>query len=225
MDAKILKAAISAAIRVTVSTTVIGCGGSVTTDAGGASGPSAAGSSTHATTGGNASTKSTDDQAAYPYPVAQPESGGTGNDAPTATGGSPVGNQTGGMTNAMGGLASAGTATGGEAGEPAVGGAASEVCGGAIDACLTSLEKLQFGDSLTAANLHCCKTALDGLMELQAAAAECYWPLDSRFLSMPAHQQCCVELDAWQQSACTPWGPPVPPELALDTLIEWEAAA
>ena len=35
MDAKVLRAAVSAAIRVTISTTLIGCGGSVVGDADG----------------------------------------------------------------------------------------------------------------------------------------------------------------------------------------------
>jgi hypothetical protein len=44
---------------------------------------------------------------------------------------------------------------------------------------------------------------------------------------MPAKAQCC-QLTGWpplRSLACTPWGPPVPPELPFEALLAWEAAA
>jgi hypothetical protein len=200
MDANVLRAAVSAAIRVTVSTTLIGCGANVTSET---ITPNSGG--TAAGVGGT--------------PVAQvPES--TPSSMASTGGGVAV---SGGAAPELGGAASGdgGAAIGGEASA----GAPSEVCGAVAQACLTVLQSVAPGAALDEAQLACCPTVLQEIRDLTTARAECRWMIQSAFLSSPAHRQCCEAQDAWNESACTPWGPPVPPELPARFLEAWELAA
>lgn len=215
MDAKVLRAAVSAAIRVSVSTTLIGCGGSVTTDAGGAAGATTSGVSAAGSgkSGGDTTTP------AYPSPVAMPAAGGTGG-APAAT--ASAGTQT---VMHAGGMASAGTAStseggNGEAGEPSMasGGAGPSFC-----ACAALLADVKAGEALSSDAQVCCQVVIDDYPPVSAADQACV--NDFQWFVIPAHQQCCTTLDAWLQPACTPWGPPVPAEAPLAALLDWELAA
>lgn len=207
MDAKTLRAALSAAIRVTVSTSLIGCGGNVAT-------------------GSKGSEPMTDGEApatSYPSPMLDHDS-----EYP-AIGGSAAGKASiGGAGGGMGPVGQGGSeqAAAGSAGAPAT-----NRCE-LVEPCLTLLEglNLTFSDPLpSAAAKECCTLALDAIGDF--ATTECgemdetWWERRSRFMTSGAHSSCCSELNAWQNSACTPWGPPVPPELSLEALLAWEAAA
>ena len=209
MDAKVLRAALSAAIRVTVSTTLIGCGGSVISEAdggGSTSNGSAAKGQTDAAkgTGGNRAAPS-------PVPVGANASGGKTSSATAgaASAGTPAETETGGVANAAGA---------GQAGEPASAGAPAEVCGGALDACMTQLEHELPGPTLSDAGKACCDTVVVGFDELRLGNAECFGELDSRFMGSGVRRLCCADQATWTHLACTPWGPPVPPEFSADAL-------
>jgi hypothetical protein len=220
MDAKILRAAVSAAIRVTVSTSLIGCGGSVTGENAGATGG-----------GGKAGTATSKTAApAYPTPAVTSGSGNTTGSAGAAStsSGKPSGGSSTEPENR--GTTDGGTATNGGASSSSAGAAdggaptttPADSCG-AIEACLDTLD----GDVKLAnpGSLACCRTVIDGLMELRGAdTAECWVNANGRFMRSPAHQSCCSTLSAWQQPSCTPWGPPVPPELPESALLLLEAA-
>jgi hypothetical protein len=218
MDAKVLRAAVSAAIRVTVSTTLIGCGGQMSTDA--------AVAGAHATggpmgSGGQSNgAKGSDNQASVSDPKSQPASGGKAGTSETTAGAATAGSATGGGTP-LGGMASLGgtasAAGAGSAGEPN-GGAAPDSC-----ACTALLASVKSGEVLSSDAKVCCQTIFADYFKPPTMHEQCSSKLDW-FLS-PAHDACCNALNAWQVSACTPWGPPVPPELALAALLEWEAAA
>lgn len=207
MDARTLRAALSAAIRVTVSTSLIGCGGNVTTNTGSEPIP-------------DVEAPATSD----PRPMLDHDS-----DYP-AIGGSAAGKPSGGVAGGgeTGPVSQGGSeqAAGGSAGAPAMN--SCEL----VDPCLTLLEglNLTFSDPLpSAAAKECCTVAFDVLGDF--ATTECgemdetLWQRRSRFMLAGAHSSCCAELNAWGDSACTPWGPPVPPELSLEALLAWEAAA
>ncbi len=202
MDAKILKAAVSAAIRVTVSTTLIGCGGQMSTDAGAAGAPGAAG---HVGSNGQ-SAKGSDTPANVDYPYGEPASSGNA----ATGGGAPVG----GMAS-QGGTAS--TAEAGSAGEASAG-EPLDSC-----ACKALLASVKEGDVLSSEAKLCCQAMFADWLKPPTTNDQCSSQLD--WFSSAAHGQCCTVLDAWQQSACTPWGPPVPPELPFEALLEWQAAA
>lgn len=197
MDAKVRRAAVSAAIRVTISTTLIGCGGSVTSDA---IGPSPA--------GGSSDTETKPVKVNTPTPTPTPSS----DPAPILSAGGGGGG---------GGVADAGAPAAGEgnlAGAPA------------LDACsvIESCQNVLDADPQLASPMAqgCCSTVIYGLMELQKPPfAACWSDLSGRFLMSQAHQTCCASEKAWLEPACTPWGPPVPPELPESALRAWESAA
>jgi hypothetical protein len=90
------------------------------------------------------------------------------------------------------------------------------------------LEGLQidFRDPLPDDAQECCRTVVEALSTpSEAADGPCDWSLTSRFMLSAAHYSCCSAVDGWQQPACTPWGPAVPPELSLEALSSWELAA
>lgn len=221
MDAKVLRAAVSAAIRVTVSTTLIGCGGSVTSE------------------GGESQGSAANDPAKLSDPVtSSPSSGASGASGSSGWGWTPPhqgqagSSSNGGGTVAQGGLASAGgEAAGGSAeGGSAEGGEGSGTLVGTCDAlntCLTHLEVSMPTVPLEGADVACCQVLIDSLKEHQLApgADACWADLNGRLMSSPARNLCCNSPDTWQVSACTPWGPPVPPELPESALAAWEAAA
>ncbi len=150
MDAKVLRAAVSAAIRVTVSTTLIGCGGNVSTDTGRAAVPpdEPAVKGTPVKTSEPAA-KNADPHVSSPRPT--PATGGSAPAIETPTAG--VANDGG---SSLGGFASTAGAGGDEAGA----GAPSDVCGAAALACVTSLEQAAFDAPLSAADQACCDTVL-----------------------------------------------------------------
>jgi len=232
MDPQVLRAAVSAAIRVTVSTTLIGCGGSVAdgsnTATNGAAGRSAQsetnGSGGHRAAPVPASTSGGGTSAAGASAV----TGGTGG-ASTATGGAaggtagvlstagaPAEPETGGGTNAAGG---------GQAGEAAAAGAPAEVCGGAVLRSMR-LKALELPtDALRGVANACCQTVILGFDELRADSAPCYDDLELRFRVSGVRQMCCADKATWEHLACTPWGPPVPPELPAAMQRAWSLVA
>ena len=222
MDAKVLRAAVAAAIRVTVSTTLLGCGGEVKTDAGRAAAPNVQG--TPASTGepqaNDASTSTSP-----PDPTSSPSAAGSAAATATAT-------ATAGMASAgaaMGSVAGGGAAMGGQAsvsggaGEEASAGAPGVSCDAAAEACLTTLEQ-SLQQPVTAATTTCCDTVIATLDRLQLADPVCHNSIDARFLRGGARTECCTDPSTWVHQACTPWGPPVPPELTRDALVAWRAA-
>jgi hypothetical protein len=114
----------------------------------------------------------------------------------------------------VGGMAS--TAEAGSAGE-----ASSEPLDSC--ACQAVLESVKEGDVLSSDAKACCEKAFADYLKLPETNEQC--SIRQEWFSLPAHQQCCTTLNAWEESACTPWGPPVPPELPFEALLEWEAAA
>jgi hypothetical protein len=215
MDAKVLRAAVSAAIRVTVSTTLIGCGGNVTSDAGGAAGATTGGVATSAKGNG----KSAGDTIApsYPLPSGTPSSGGTGGGGVAGGGWSMGGQPTAGTgSGATAPMSEAGASEGGAAGSS---GEAPSVC-----ACTATLAEVKPGEALSSDALACCQVVIDAYLTPAVQEEACWF--DFQWFVQPAHQQCCAAIsDAWQQPACTPWGPPVPPEAPLSALLDWELAA
>jgi hypothetical protein len=230
MDAKVLRAAVSAAIRVTVSTTLVGCGNTVSNDAA----PSAASGSTSrsddvrdAGSGGMPSGAAAMGQAgtmldmggtALDMGGTAPSNGGTPS---SSTGGKPL------STPEVGGTAHGGASTAGQAsgGSEAEAGAPAQACGANVLDCLSVLEMVERGVPLDEVSSACCVSVRGGLVELKQAGAECYLEIAHRFQSAPARQACCKDPSTWQETACAPWGPPVPPELRLDLLPDWAAVA
>ena len=206
MDAKILKAAVSAAIRVTVSTTLIGCGGQMATDAGGAGAASAGGPM--GSNGQSKATQSSGDPANVDYPSTEPAHGGKPGMPQTTAGAATSGGAAGGMAS---------TAEAGSAGE-ATSGEPLDSC-----ACQALLASVQEGDALSSDAQACCQTMFADWLKPTATDAQCSSKLE--WFASAAHTQCCNVLKAWQEPACSPWGPPVPPELPFEALLEWEAAA
>lgn len=220
MDAKVLRAAVSAAIRVTVSTTLIGCGGSVVSEADGAgstpSGTAGRGHSDAATTSGG--------HAAAPVPVPASASGGKTSSATAGAAATTTAGVAGTTTETEAGGA-ANAAGAGQAGEPASAGAPAEVCGGAVNACLSALEQELPTEALSDAGKACCQTVIVGFDELRLNGAECLNDLDRRFMSSGVRRLCCSDQATWSHQACAPWGPPVPPELSAEQLRAWSLAA
>jgi hypothetical protein len=221
MDAKVLKAAVSAAIRVTVSTTLIGCGGSMTSNADAEGGKPGQSPTT------NSAPKGSSDQVVTGNPKTGPVAVGMAG-APGAGGVATGGAAAGSAATTSGGAALAGMASaveGGSAGE-ANGGAPQDTCA-QIDACFSLLEASAspavFGAPVTAANKPCCQTVLDGLGNWESSIV-CLSELNERFMRSPARGVCCSQ-ENWSYPACTPWGPPVPPELSREALLAWSAAA
>jgi hypothetical protein len=211
MDAKILRAAVSAALRVTVSTTLIGCGGSATTDTGRPS-SSPAVNDAPASIGQPPSTET--EPADSPSP--QPATGGSASETETPSAGTTAG---GGVD--MGGMA----AIAGAGGEEASAGAPAEVCRAAAQACLTQLEQTT-PEPPSAADKACCDTVIATLEELWQAMPRdvCFDAIETRFRGA-VRSECCADKSTWVYRACTPWGPPVPPELSREALQRWSLAA
>jgi hypothetical protein len=219
MDAKILRAAVSAAIRVTVSTTMIGCGGVVSTDESGRAGATpVTGSST--SNDETASTKSSGGQGGEPYH----RPGGISSTAGTTPSESGTGGSSSVGGSDVGGMAS--TTGAGQAGEVAGAGAPPERCGSELEGCLAVIDGVMFGETMPSESAKaCCQTVLAGLSKLEQDRAECFSDVNLRLMNSPGRHLCCSDPATWQQPACTPWGPPAPPELSLDVLLSWGAAA
>jgi hypothetical protein len=218
MDAKVLRAAVSAAIRVTVSTTLIGCGGNVTTDAGGARTPeNNDSSSSHEPT--NAA-KGAGEQSSVPYPTNGTESNGANAGSTTAAGGAPVGG-----TSATGGVEVGGMANAAGAYEENSAGAPTQTCVPAAEACLTTLEQAPAAQPPSAAVTACCESVLQAISLPSKLSDECFDGLNARFMQIAVRPKCCTDPSSWSHQACTPWGPAVPPELSAEVLLEWSAAA
>ncbi len=228
MDAKVLRAAVSAAIRVTVSTTLIGCGGNVTTDAGGTRAP---GKNDAAGTGEpTSSAKDASQRNNLPYPVSGIVSNGAkaGSGAGGA-GGAVIGGSAGGAT-----VGSAGATRNGEVGgmanaaganDESSAGAPAQTCVAAAETCLTTLEQTTAVQPPSAATQACCETVLQAISLPQQLSNECFDSLNTRFMQPGVRPLCCTDPSSWSHQACTPWGPPVPPELSRDALLAWGAAA
>lgn len=223
MDAKVLRAAVSAAIRVTVSTTLIGCGGNVTTDAGGARTPDKndAQSSGEPTS----SAKDAGQQTSTPYPT-----GGAGSNEAVAGSAMAAGGIAGGGTAStggvnVGGLASAAGANDVSSAGEASAGAPTQSCAPAAETCLTTLEQTTPTPTPSAATKACCETVLQAIELPPRLSNQCFDSVNTRFMQGTVRSQCCSDPSTWQQQACTPWGPAVPPELSLEALLQWSAAA
>ena len=221
MDAKTLRAALAAAVRVTVSTSLIGCGGNITSDDA-RGGPAIAGAASPperevdvkypSASGGKA--------AQQPYEVAP------------AAGVAAGGVATGGVPTTAGGSGSGGDTAASEAGS--AGSSVIDSCQ-PVEACMTVLEgvELQPGQALSNDELGCCRLVVSELQPLNLGSdaplevSECGERIEPRFGRTPVTMQCCQET-SWptiRSLACTPWGPPVPPELPRDALAAWEMAA
>jgi hypothetical protein len=216
MEARVRRAALSAAIRVTISTTLIGCGGRVGTDfpdpeQPATPTPSDASEGSHDTGGSYA--RSPGDQAptAGTYGAATAQAG----QSPAAQGGS-------GASLPMGGAA-----PNEEAGAPGAAGAPEEhVCGGQkTQMCLAYLESITTfppptGDALA---VDCCTTVINPTAWVPEVEPGCEDELLPRIQAQT--YPCCRVLDTFE-GGCTPWGPPVPPELSAALLRAWlEVAA
>jgi hypothetical protein len=230
MDAKVLRAAVSAAIRVTVSASLVGCGNTVSSDVG----PLEAGGSTSRGDGsrdagaggmlggaalGQAGTEL--GMAGTLLAMAGTASSNGGNPS------SSIGGQLGGTAPETGGMAHGGTDAAGQAsgGNEAAAGAPAQACGAYLDDCLSALGAVERGAPLDELGTACCVTVRAALIELKAAGAECYLDIAKRFQTAPARQACCKDPSTWEETACAPWGPPVPPELPLELLQDWVAVA
>lgn len=213
MDAKVLRAAVSAAIRVTVSTTLIGCGGNVSTDAGRAT-SSPAVKDTPTSTGEPSANETEPSRTPSPDPKPTTSAGGSApaSEVPTAGMASSGGSEVGGMA-----------AVAGAGGDEASAGAPADVCRAAAQACLTQLEQTT-PEPPSAADKACCDTVIATLEELWQGTPRdaCFESIDARFRGA-VRTECCADKSTWVYRACTPWGPPVPPELSRAAL--WSLAA
>ena len=212
MDAKVLRAAVSAAIRVTVSTTLIGCGGNVSTDAGRTT-SSPAVKDTPTSTGEPSANETEPSRTPSPDPKPATSAGGSApaSEVPTAGMASSGGAEVGGMA-----------AVAGAGGEEASAGAPADVCGAAAHACLAELEQT-IQEPASAATKACCDTVIATLEQLQPSDAVCFNSVYGRFQRGGVRAECCSDQSTWQYRACAPWGPPVPPELSRAAL--WSLAA
>jgi hypothetical protein len=217
MEARVLRAALSAAIRVTVSTSLIGCGG-VTTGGQGDAPPSE--SKTPVKSGHPTGTGGSGSNTAGAMSAATSGSGGLElGEGGSMLAGTPAGGVPGtsGMPNA-GGMSNAG-------GVPGAGGVpnATDACEAAYS-CVSDLQALQSDTSpqlpTTERTTECCQLIIGSKSPWGTPLlcgettfnghAELLWP-------------CCAVLQSPQDTACTPWGPPVPPELDLEQLLSWAA--
>lgn len=212
MDAKVLRAAVTAALRVTVSTTLIGCGGNASTDVGRAT-PSPAVKETPSA-GLPAVTETQPSSSPSPQPATSTGGNASTTEQPTA------GMAAGGGLD-VGGMA----AIAGAGGEDATAGAPTDVCGAAAHACLNQLEQTS-PEPPTEADKACCDTVIATLEELWQATPRdaCFEGIEARFRGA-VRTECCVDQSTWVYRACTPWGPPVPPEFSPEALRAWSLAA
>ena len=208
MDAKILRAAVSAAIKVTITTTLVGCGGVVTSSSGS---PGAEPTKGEPASGGKPGTEAS---------KSEPASGGKPGAEATTVAAAPGGSA------ALGGMAT--TAEAGNAGAPN-GGSPDATCVGAeVDACYAFLAEAKpqtkFGEPLPAPYQACCSTVLSSLVNGELSYV-CLSDNSAHF-DQSARAVCCSDPASWSvYPACAPWGPPVPPELSLEALLDWQAAA
>jgi len=218
MDAKILRAAVSAAIKVTITTTLVGCGGVVTSSGGGPGAEPTGGPA--GSSGQGSSAESSGEPVGSGYPKSEPAAGGKPGAEATTAAAAPGGSAP------LGGTPT--TAEAGNAGAPN-GGSADATCVGAeVDACYAFLAEAQpqtkFGDPLPAPYQACCQTLLSSLVNGELSYV-CLSDNNAHFNSS-ARAVCCSDPASWSvYPACAPWGPPVPPELTLEALRDWQAAA
>ena len=101
---------------------------------------------------------------------------------------------------------------------------------------MTVLEglELEFGESWPSDALACCEMVVQELKPLEPPSGEGPWgisecggKIERRFELTPVSMECCREngYPPIRSGACTPWGPPVPPELSIEALEAWELAA
>jgi hypothetical protein len=219
MEAKVLRAALSAAIRVTVSTSLIGCGG-VTT---GGQGDAPEGTAPPAKNSQGQEVTAPDPSYGNGYGSGgYPTSGAGSGPGTAATNTASTGS--GGLATGEGGAVAAGAPS---AGQATAGGAQGSLhpCEQA-QACLNDLQALRtdFWPELptTVRTTACCQLIIDHIVpwgsppqcgdEALNVGEELRWP-------------CCEVLQSPQGTACTPWGPPVPPELDLEQLLAWATVA
>jgi hypothetical protein len=209
MEAKVLRAALLAAIRVTVSSSMLGCGGATTFDQPGPmpSSPEEP-EPQQSSGGGGTASQPTAHNSAGTHPASASAGGGVG---VAASGGS-------------GGLGEAGMPGG--AGAPAASGSFCD--GPAIQACEPIYDELAastepWSVQLSDVAVGCCKVLVDALDRVSPPEvdAQCLAELDSRLNLLRG--SCCRALEF--QGTCAPWGPPVPPELELELLLSWGAVA
>lgn len=206
MEAKVLRAALSAAIRVTVSSALVGCGGATIAD------PPAAGHPEPSTSEQPEPQVSATAGAAPSHPH---NSAGT---HPSATAGAPASGGIGGTPPAEGGAPAVVV----EAPKSFCETPGMLACEPIFDALVS--DPPLWSDPLEPDALACCQTlvgALDASDPL-GIDMDCRAELDGRLNAV--RFPCCPALD-FQGQACTPWGPPVPPELDLEQLLAWSAAA
>lgn len=216
MDAKTLKAAVTAALRVTVSTSLIGCGAHTSTDA----------------AGGRPPNDTRDPAASRPDDPERAEGGGkpsTESGYPTASAGVASSNSASGGSASGGGASEGGDMMASAAGEGGAGTQPLTQCETAA-ACLGTLEAMTFehDEPLTSGAAACCQLVVESLSwvgETAVCDPETRSALNARFMRAPARGACCRDPDTWQQEACTPWGPPVPPELPPEVMSDWELVA
>jgi hypothetical protein len=217
-----MRAALTAALRVTVSTSLIGCGAHASTDGGGGAMPR----DTH-----DPATSRPD--GGVDSGRAEPNGGRSGSESDEASGSAGViSGSTMGGSGAGNAGGDAGSTTASAAGESSEGGAGTtpQTACEAVATCLGALEAMTFasGEPLPSAAAECCQVVIEGLSAPSEAAVcdpETLRALDSRFMGSRERSACCADPDTWQQRACTPWGPAVPPELPLQALAAWELAA
>lgn len=212
MDANVLRAALSAAIRVTVSSAMVGCGGATIAD------PPGAGHAEPSTSEPPKPQVIASAGAAPRYPENR---AGT---SPSATAGMTASGGGGGTPPAEGGAPAA------DGGAPAVVEGPKSFCEApAMQACQPIFDALienppLWSEPLEPEALGCC-TALVAALDAsdpRTLDQECREQLDRRLNEV--RFPCCPALD-FQGQACAPWGPPVPPELDLEQLLAWSAAA
>lgn len=231
MEAKVLRAALSAALRVTVSTGLVGCGGA-TSDGG----PRTGTATTSELEGGD-TTPSPRDEAgaaggspASGAATSEGLSGGAAAGGAAATGGlagtgaSELTAGSAGTMTAQGGAPLAGASSGGAAGAGGAKGSA-WACED-LNACVELLtERLAASsDPLPddATTVACCGAMIEPSWP-PSADLQCTAELLPR--SWPTQAKCCELLRYPRGPVCTPWGPPVPPEFGREQLLLWEATA
>jgi hypothetical protein len=129
-------------------------------------------------------------------------------------------------TSSRGGAETGGVASlAGAGGDEASAGAPADVCGAAALACIESIEQTDAVQPLSDATQACCDVVLAAIALPPQLSAECFANVNTRFMQGGARQQCCHDPSTWQQPACTPWGPPVPPEFSRAMLQAWSLAA
>jgi hypothetical protein len=197
MDLKVRRAALSAAIKVTVSASLLSCGG-IASSSNPPEGVAGGASADRGGTGGTASVVAGD---------ANVEAGGTANA------------QAGGAAN----TATAGAPTvGGAAPASDCGSTQTKDCLAYFDGLqLKPEDELPEGIAVA-----CCQVVMDEMAATasNAEGRQCSRDLQERLDASGVFYDCCWKTGS-TLAACTPWGPPVPAELSLAQLLAWEDAA